>query len=166
MRNPVRRATFAGVLGASVLLLAACGVTTGGSNATQTPAGAQASASASASAVASATVTLQAGTVAVVTDKSHYALSDTINATILNGLDHAIYAADHQTDCTVVSVQEQTSTGWQTVGRCLPGEPDALAAHRRILVDAGAARVGAGGQWRRRVERGHLPHRADLSRQR
>ncbi|HEY2571515.1 MAG TPA: hypothetical protein VGI27_08575, partial [Solirubrobacteraceae bacterium] len=107
---------MAGALCAS-LLLAACGVTTAGSNATQTPAGAQASdtaaASATKSATASATVTLQAGTVAVVTDKSHYALSDTINATILNGLDHAIDAADHQTDCTVVSVQVQTSTGWQ-----------------------------------------------------
>lgn len=147
MRSPVRRATVAGVLGAS-LLLAACGVTTAGSNATQAPAGTQASASATASAIASATATLQAGTVAVVLDKPHYTASDTINATILNGLDHTIWAADHQTDCTILSVEQQTNSGWDRVGRCMLASVTRfvpISASSRMAVTIAMGQAGNGG---------------------
>ncbi len=150
MRRSVRRGMFAGMLCASVLLLAACGVTTGATNATQTPGGAQASPSASPSATASAaaTLTLQPGTVAIALDQSHYTTSDTINATILNGLDHTIYAADHHTDCTVLVVEQQSDSGWQSVGRCLLATVTRLvpfAASSQTAVQLAIGQAGNGG---------------------
>jgi hypothetical protein len=124
MRYALQRGVFAGGICASLLLLSACGLSSGASSSARLTGGAQGSPSPSASAAASPAI--QQGAVAVVLDKTRYASGDTVNATILNGLDHTIFAADHQTDCTVLVVEQQTGAGWQRVGRCLLASPTRL----------------------------------------
>lgn len=50
-----------------------------------------------------------------------YSRSSTITVTLTNGSAGAIYAYDHQTSCTILSLQRQASSGWQTVGECALG---------------------------------------------
>lgn len=50
-----------------------------------------------------------------------YARSSTIIVTLTNGGASPIFAYDHQTSCTILSLQRQTSGGWQTVGECALG---------------------------------------------
>ena len=105
----------------------------------------------SASSSVSSTGTAFAGTIAVTLDKTQYASGDTISATILNGLDHTIYAADHETDCTTLVVEHQTNSGWERVGRCLLASvtrlvPFAAGSQTLVPLDNGPAGNG-GASW-------------------
>lgn len=53
--------------------------------------------------------------------RSTYTRSSTITVTLTNGSAAAIYAYDHQTSCTILSLQRLVSSGWQTVGECALG---------------------------------------------
>lgn len=59
------------------------------------------------------------GQVKLVLDKSRYASNEAITVTILNGLSMSIYASAYYSDCTLVTLEWKTDTGWVTRGRCL-----------------------------------------------
>ena len=103
------------------LLLAACGVTTapglgGQSSAKTTPAPTGTPATPSA-----ADTQLPTGSVVLTVASASYTRSSTIIVTLTNRSSGSIFAYDHQTSCTILSLQRQTSSGWQTVGSCAMG---------------------------------------------
>lgn len=59
-----------------------------------------------------------AGAVRLELDKTRYATNETVNVTILNGSAKNISTTDHQSDCTMLMLEWQSSTGWVMVGRC------------------------------------------------
>ncbi len=67
---------------------------------------------------ATAQPTSRPGQVTVAVDKTHYAPTDTITVTILNGLATTISTTDHQTNCTVVTLERLVNGAWQPVGAC------------------------------------------------
>src|SRR5689334_21188739 len=97
-----------------VLTLAACGVTTG----EQQPGGATSS---TPTATAASTTTPggtpvptvpPAGAIALSTDRASYTTSGNIIVTLINGRATSIFAFDHQTSCTILTLQRQTASGW------------------------------------------------------
>lgn len=112
-----RRIRFLALLGIALLALAACNVpsqTAAGTTGTpgSTPTG---------TATAGATPTGGSptpGAVTLVLNKSSYVSSQPIEVTIKNGLKTMIWAADHQTDCTLVQLQHQENGEWRAVGTC------------------------------------------------
>jgi hypothetical protein len=92
--------------------LAGCGLTTapdgGGSGVHGSPPAAPGS-----------TVSSGAGQVTVKVDKGHYAPSDTITVTITNGMAvTTILAYDHQTNCTIVTLERLANGAWQPEAMC------------------------------------------------
>ena len=49
---------------------------------------------------------------------SAYSASGTVVVTIHNGLSQTIYVADHQSNCSIVSLQQLVGGQWQQVGTC------------------------------------------------
>ena len=108
---------------AMVLTLAACGVTTTG----EQPGGASGSSS---TATAASTAT-PGGTpvssvpptdaITLTTDHGSYTTSATIIVTLINHRSTSIFTFDHQTSCTILTLQRQTASGWQAVGGCAQG---------------------------------------------
>ena len=41
--------------------------------------------------------------------------------TLSNGRSTSIFTFDHQTSCTILTLQRQTASGWQAVGGCAQG---------------------------------------------
>jgi hypothetical protein len=59
------------------------------------------------------------GRVSVTTNKSEYGESETILATVANGLDQTIATWDHQSYCTILTLQKMESTGgWADIAPC------------------------------------------------
>ncbi len=103
------------------LLLAACGVTTtpglgGQSSAKTTPAPTGTPATPSV-----ADTQLPTSSVVLTVASATYTRSSTIIVTLTNRGSGSIFAYDHQTSCTILSLQRQTSGGGQTVGACALG---------------------------------------------
>ena len=109
---------------ALVLTLAACGVTT---TRDQQPGG---TASSTVTATAASTTTpggtpvssvQPTGAITLSTDRASYTTSGTIIVTLSNGRSTSIFTFDHQTSCTILTLQRQTASGWQAVGGCAQG---------------------------------------------
>jgi hypothetical protein len=66
------------------------------------------------------------GQVTLTLDKQRYAMGDTIAVTIHNGLSTTIWAADHQTSCTVLTAERQQDGQWHAVGDCRLMTPTVL----------------------------------------
>ena len=83
--------------------------------------------------------------VAITLDKQQYASRDTITMTIINHLPDAITVTDHQTNCTIISLQLLTNGSWQTIHNCR-----IMSATRMIKIAAGSTTtiqlVPGGGQ--------------------
>lgn len=112
---------------ALVLALAACGVTTtseqpgGATSSTPT---ATATSTATPGGTSGGTPVPSApptGAITLTTDHASYTTSGTIIVTLINGRSTSIFAFDHQTSCTILTLQRQTSSGWQAVGGCAQG---------------------------------------------
>jgi hypothetical protein len=58
------------------------------------------------------------GQVTVATNKQQYGSSETVVVTITNGLPNAILAPDHQSDCTVVTIERLANQTWQPQNMC------------------------------------------------
>ena len=144
-KNAMLACCFVGIL----LGLAACGVSSGGStantpgeNATPMPTLANGQGSA----------TPAPDSVTLLLDKAQYAASDTLTITLYNKVATPITASDHQSACTIVTVQMQRNDAWVNVGKCLQGTPT-----RRITLDAnstmaitvapGASNLAPNAQW-------------------
>jgi len=109
---------------ALVLTLAACGVTTTGEQQLGDPT------SGSPTTTTASTTTPRGTPVASVrpsdaitltTDHASYSTSATIIVTLINGRSTSIFTFDHQTSCTILTLQRQTASGWQPVGGCAQG---------------------------------------------
>jgi hypothetical protein len=92
-----RRGPYVLVGLAVCLLLAACGQTTS-SNLAPAPG--------------------SSGSVQVTVGASAYQRSDAISVTIANQGGSDIFAADHQSQCTIVQLQMQSGNAWQQMGKC------------------------------------------------
>jgi len=108
-----------------VLTLAACGVTTAGeqqpggtTSGTPTATAASTASSGGGTPVSSVPPT---GAVTLTTDQASYTTSSTILVTLTNHRSTSIFAFDHQTSCTILTLQRQTASGWQAVGGCAQG---------------------------------------------
>jgi outer membrane biogenesis lipoprotein LolB len=99
------------------ILLAACGAQQ--ANASNTGS----SLTPTATSMATSTVASTAnGKVAVIVGKAQYTPDATITVTINNGLAKSIVAANHQSGCTLVTLQWQDAQGnWQDLNRCRLG---------------------------------------------
>ncbi len=91
------------------VLLAACGTH-------------QANASNTGSNLTPTTTSTASGKVTVIVGKAQYTPDATITVTINNGLAKSIVAANHQSGCTLVTLQWQNAQGnWQDLNRCRLG---------------------------------------------
>lgn len=125
--NSVVRGVFAGIVITTVgLSAAACGVHPSGGIG---GAGAQQQFTPTSRLIASGTPTPPAaganqtgkvtpGQVVLTLDKASYTTSDSIRVTIANGLATAISTTDHQSGCTVVTLERWASGAWQAQGLC------------------------------------------------
>ena len=73
-----------------------------------------------------------------------YHVNDTINVNVKNALTADITATDHQTSCTIVQLQMQTSTGWQNQGGCAMGTPTRRMPMKAVNTTAVALSPSAG----------------------
>lgn len=104
------------LLGLVLLLLAGCGyhgTTTSGPAATSSGPPATATAI-----LPPPPPNVQAGGVTVQLSAPSYHAHDTIVVTISNGASQAISFADHQSNCTVVLLQQQRAASWEPVNAC------------------------------------------------
>jgi len=58
------------------------------------------------------------GSVQVTAGASSYQRGDTISVTIANQGSGDIFAADHQSQCTIVQLQMQSGNSWRQMGKC------------------------------------------------
>jgi hypothetical protein len=65
------------------------------------------------------TVTLRQG-------QTHAGVTDTLTVTVVNGLPAAIQVEDHQSDCTIVTLERQEGSGWRAVATCQLETPTRL----------------------------------------
>jgi hypothetical protein len=50
--------------------------------------------------------------------QDHYGVGDSISVVVANGLPSEILTADHQSDCTVVTLELQMGGSWQAIASC------------------------------------------------
>ncbi|MBF6590784.1 MAG: hypothetical protein IVW57_09685 [Ktedonobacterales bacterium] len=62
--------------------------------------------------------TVTPGQLTTTSDRSRYSLCDTIQVVIANGLQASVTAADHQTSCSLVTLQRLVNGTWAPQGRC------------------------------------------------
>lgn len=105
---------------------------------------------------ASATVvsgTVTPGQVKLVLDTVRYGLNDAIAVTIVNGLSTSIYASAYHSDCTLVTLEWKTATGWVARGRCLSAVPHVVelspgsATPQQLVPVASTFRPTSNGAW-------------------
>jgi Bacterial Ig-like domain len=56
-------------------------------------------------------------------NQQHYSADSLIIVTIHNGSQQTIWAADHQTSCTVLTLERQSQGSWYRVGQCALSTP-------------------------------------------
>lgn len=124
---------------AALLSLAACGVSSGGvaggesapdatphGTLTLTPAPTVTTTPAATTAATPASTAAANGVVTVTTDRQRYGTTDTITVTVTNRHDYDIFAANHQTACTLVTLQRNDNGTWAPVGGCSESTVTAL----------------------------------------
>lgn len=113
MQRTLSRGLLLVLVGAGALL-AGCGRSAGQSpGASDSP-----PASSPTSATPNAVGRQSSGPVTLTLDRQRYTAGDTITVTIHNGLSTTIWAADHQTSCTVVTVERLHGSQWQGLQNC------------------------------------------------
>jgi hypothetical protein len=124
-------AVFVALLLGVVLMLAACGVpaNTAGSN------DALSAASTASSGRTPVTANPPANAVSLSSDHASYTPSSTIIVTLSNTLATSVRTFDHQTSCSIVTLQRQTTSGWSNVGGCA-----LMIATRIVDISAGETR--------------------------
>lgn len=114
MRRALNRALLLAVIGVSgVALLAGCGRTANVSGSSGSP-----QAGTTAPATPSPAGSQSGGPVTLTLDRQRYTAGATITVMIHNGLSATIWAADHQTSCTVVTAERLAGGQWQAVAGC------------------------------------------------
>ena len=111
--------TFVAAL-AVTLVLAACGTTPTNGNA----AGNAATSTATTGGKPVSSVpptTPPTNSVTLTIDHAAYTPSSSIVVTLVNHRSTSIFSFDHQTSCTILTLQRQTANGWENVGNCAMG---------------------------------------------
>jgi hypothetical protein len=75
--------------------------------------------------------------VSVTTDKNEYDVSETIVGEIVNGNDQTIVTWDHQSNCTILTLQKQEANGWVSIAPCpllSPTLPVKIGPRTEVLV--------------------------------
>ena len=108
---------------ALALLVAACGVPASGI-ASGTPTPAQGGTPVSSVPPTSA--------VTLVNDRPSYTPSSAITVLLTNHRATSIFTFDHQTSCTILTLERQTTSGWEATGGCAMGCPT-----QRVEIKAG-----------------------------
>lgn len=114
MRSALNRALLLALIGVSgVALLVGCGRTASVSGSSGSP-----RAGTTASATPSPAGAQSGGPVTLAVDRQRYTAGDTITVTIHNGLSATIWAADHQTSCTIVTAERLADGQWHAMAAC------------------------------------------------
>jgi hypothetical protein len=72
------------------------------------------------------TATPTPGAVTLHLGQPHLGLTDAASVTLANGLSTAILVEDHQSQCTVVTLERQAGTGWLEMAPCQLETPTRL----------------------------------------
>ena len=124
-----------------VALLAGCGGAGGQTAEGGAPTGATPAVRLTPTLTITATASANAGTptagpVTLTLDKQQYSANDTITITVTNNGATAIFVADHQTACTIISLEINVNGAWQPIRDC-----QQMTATRLIEIMAGATSV-------------------------
>ena len=103
------------------------------------------------------------GHVTLAVEQSSYGQTDTITATVANGLGGDIRVADHQSGCTIVAVERLTGAAWALQHPCPLRSPTRLIALAAGSVTAAAIPppVGAWATGAYRLTLNYRPAEAD-----
>ena len=123
--------TSAGVVAPLLLLIGGCGLSRPAVGAGQ-PGGP----TASAARVATMTVIPTPGAVTLHLGQTHAGVADVVSVTVANDLPLAIVVEDHQSECTVVTLERQEGGGWLAVAPCQLETPTRL-----LPIPSGAAQT-------------------------
>src|SRR5215813_13419598 len=75
--------------------------------------------------------------VSVTTERTEYDVSETIVAKVANGNDQTIVTTDHQSNCTILTMEKQEANDWVAVAPCpllSPVLPVKIGPHLEVLV--------------------------------
>jgi hypothetical protein len=123
MSRTVQFRTSAAFVATLLLLLTGCGQVR-----PATGAGQRGGATVSATKVA--TMTPSSGAVTLRLGQAHAGVTDTVSVTVVNGLPPPILVEDHQSECTVVTLERQGDGGWLVVAPCQLETPTLLQSIR------------------------------------
>jgi hypothetical protein len=123
MHRTARRWTSAAFAAPLLLLLGGCGLSR-----PAVGAGQSGGPTASATRVATATMTVipTLGAVTLHLGQTHTGVTDAVSVTVANDLPTAILVEDHQSECTVVTLERQQGGGWLAVAPCQLETPTRL----------------------------------------
>lgn len=118
------KSAFSLLLCLAILLLASCGYNgsaptiTGASQAATATPPITPGATVTANATAHTTPGASSGRVSVHISASAYRINETITVTVNNATAQTISFADHQSNCSIVLLQRQVGSSWESVGIC------------------------------------------------
>src|SRR5258706_3159265 len=127
MHRTAQRWTSAAVAAPLLLLLGGCGLSRPAVGAGQSG-GPTASATRVATTAATTRVIHTPGGVTLRLGQQHAAVTDAVSVTVANDLPIAILVEDHQSECTVVTLERQEGGGWLAVAPCQLETPTRLLA--------------------------------------
>jgi hypothetical protein len=125
MHRTARRWTSAAFAALLLLLLGGCGLSRPAVGAGQSG-GPTASATRVATTTATTRVIPTPGAVALRLGQMHAGVTDAVSVTVANDLPTAILVEDHQSECTVVTLERQEGGGWLAVAPCQLETPTRL----------------------------------------
>ena len=98
-----------------------------------------------------APVQVQTGAVTITLAKTQFAIDEPIAVEVANGLTTQITTSDHQSGCTIVTLQSQDANGlWQVIAPCRQGTPTRLipiAAGSSMTQTLGPPSTGSSASW-------------------
>ena len=131
MHRTAQRRRLAGFAVPLLLLIAGCGLSGPAVGAGQ-PGGPTAGATREATMTATST----SGAVTLRLGQTQAGVTDAVSVTVVNALPQAIVVEDHQSECTVVTLERQEGGGWLAVAPCQLETPTRL-----VPISSGAAQM-------------------------
>jgi hypothetical protein len=125
MHRTAQRWTSAAVAASLLLLFGGCGLSHQAVDSGQSG-GPTASATRVATATAMMTVIPTLGAVTLHLGQTHAGVTDAVSITVANDLPTAILVEDHQSECTVVTLERQQGGGWLAMAPCQLETPTRL----------------------------------------
>lgn len=73
-------------------------------------------------------VVVERGTVTVRLGAAEFRAGSVLRVIVANGLDRTIYSDDFKTDCSIVTLERRTASGWDPIVGCALGRPTMTVA--------------------------------------